>query len=387
MSSSRIPGFYRLDVASRRQILARLRDLDPAALESLDAGGIDLETADGMIENVIGTYALPLGLALNFRVNDVDYVVPMAIEEPSVVAAASNAAKIIREAGGFRAHVSPPLMIGQVELTDVGDPVAARRAIIEAKPELLAEGIRLMPRLSERGGGLVDIEVRVLEPSARQDSSCPDCTSGHASDHPLEHATDHWASHLLVVHLVVDCRDAMGANMVNSLAEDMAERLAELAGGRVGLRILSNLADRRTVRVTARVADSSLAGDPEAGARVRTAIARASRFAEVDPYRAATHNKGIMNGVDAVVLATGNGLAQRRGRRPCLRRPARGLWPAGGVEGSRRRAFRRARDAHGRGHGRRRPARSQRRAPGPGRVGNRHGQGAGRGRRLGRTGQ
>ncbi|MCG8417167.1 MAG: hydroxymethylglutaryl-CoA reductase, degradative [Proteobacteria bacterium] len=289
-SSSRLPGFYRLDIAERRRILAALRSVDGGEFAALDAGGIDVDTADGMIENVIGTYALPLGVAVNFVVNGIDYVVPMAVEEASVVAAASNAARMVREGGGFHAELPRPLMIGQVQLTDVADSEAGKRAIGDARDELLARARELTPRLSSRGGGLVDIEVR-----------------SPGSHHPS-------AAGMLVVHLVVDCCDAMGANLVNSLAEGLADRLAELAGGAVGLRILSNLADRRLITVTARVPERALGlpgagrlSDQDSGAAVvRRAIVDASLFAELDPYRAATHNKGIMNGVDAVLLATGN---------------------------------------------------------------------------------
>jgi hydroxymethylglutaryl-CoA reductase len=284
MSKSRIPGFYRLGIAARRRKLAeacggRVEDLDV-----LDSGGIDLETADHMIENVIGTYSLPLAVGLNFVVNDIDYVVPMVVEEPSVVAAASNAAKMVRAGGGFRAHMSRPLMIGQVQLVDVPDPAAAARAIEDARDHILARGRELAPRLVARGGGPADVQVRILDPGG-----------------------------MLVVHILIDCCDAMGANLVNSITEGLADMLADLARARVGLRILSNLADQRTVTVTATVPDVALAPPglaeserDDAGALVRRAIVEASRFAELDPYRAATHNKGIMNGVDAVLLATGN---------------------------------------------------------------------------------
>jgi hydroxymethylglutaryl-CoA reductase len=285
MSKSRIPGFYRMGIETRRRTLAEASGIRAEDMDVLDTGGIDLETADHMIENVIGTYSLPLAVGLNFVVNEVDHVVPMAVEEASVVAAASNAAKMVRAGGGFRATVSRPLMIAQVQLMDVPDPAAATRAIEEAREDILCHGRELAPRLVERGGGPVDVEVRALD------------------------------AHMLVVHIVVDCRDAMGANLINSIAEGLADRLAALARGRVGLRILSNLADQRTVTVTARVPDVALApatpavADDDralAGAFVRQAIVEASRFAELDPYRAATHNKGIMNGVDAVLMATGN---------------------------------------------------------------------------------
>ncbi|HLU65325.1 MAG TPA: hydroxymethylglutaryl-CoA reductase, degradative [Kofleriaceae bacterium] len=279
--SSRIPGFYRLSVAERRRRLAELCRLDPSDLAPLDSGGIDQATADGMIENAIGRFALPLGVALNMRVDDTDYLVPMAIEEPSVVAAASNAARMVRCGGGFYAEVSPPVMIGQVQLTDLADPDRAVAALAAAEADILSRARALVPGLVARGGGPVGPEARVLSRAGSPDGG------------------------MVVVHLLVDCRDAMGANLVNSIAEGIAEPIARVAGGRVGLRILSNLAVHRTVTVRAEVPEAALAGDDLDGARAADAIAAASRFAELDPYRAATHNKGIMNGLDAVLIATG----------------------------------------------------------------------------------
>ncbi|WP_045120569.1 hydroxymethylglutaryl-CoA reductase, degradative [Haliangium ochraceum] len=278
--SSRIPGFYRLSLDARRQRIAELSGIEERKLAVLDRGGLSVEVADGMIENVIGTYALPMAVALNFSVNSVDYLVPMVVEEPSVVAAASNAAKMVRAGGGFHVRSSAPVMIGQVQIVSVPDPDAACAEITAAREDLLQRAKSLVPRLVERGGGPVDVQARVL--------SRPDEPDGG----------------MIVVHLHVDCRDAMGANTVNTLVEGMADRLAFLARGKAGLRILSNLADERVVTVIAQVPDRAL--DPNAGAQVRRAIISASRFAELDPYRATTHNKGIMNGVDAVLLATGN---------------------------------------------------------------------------------
>lgn len=277
--SSRIPGFYKLGLAGRRRRIAALRGLDEAALAALDTGGLDVATADHMVENVIGTHALPLGVATNFCIDGRDHLVPMAIEEPSVVAAASNAAKMVRAGGGFHVQASPPVMIGQVQLCEVADPAAATAAIEEARPALLARAAALAPRLVDRGGGPVGLQVRTVSTPADPDGG------------------------MLVVHILVDCRDAMGANLVNSIAEGLADELAALARARVGLRILSNLSDQRMVSVRAQVPDAAL--DDQHGAEVRAAIAAASRFAELDPYRAATHNKGIMNGLDAVLLATG----------------------------------------------------------------------------------
>ncbi len=274
-STSRIPGFYRLSVDERREILRVRADLSASDLATWDAGGIDTSTANEVVENVVGVYALPLGIGLNFRVNDVDYLVPMAVEEPSVIAAASNAAKMVRAGGGFVADADPPVMTAQIEIVGVGDPEGARGRILAASRELLALAHAALPRLAARGGGARDLEVRALPER-------------------------------VIVHVHIDCRDAMGANMVNTVAESLAERVAGLAGGRGGLRILTNLCDRRRVRVRARVPAAALATAETPGEAVRDGVVAASRFAEDDPYRAATHNKGILNGVDAVVIATGN---------------------------------------------------------------------------------
>lgn len=275
--TSRITGFYKESVESRRRLIAEAADLDGAELTRvLSAGGLDVATADKTVENVVGTYALPFSVGLNARVNDRDYLVPMVVEEPSVVAAASNAARMIREGGGFTAESDPPWMIAQVQLWDVPDAAVARERIAAARDRLLARADAAVEGLVARGGGARDLEVRDL------------------------------GDGLLVVHVLVDVQDAMGANLVNTVAESLAPEVAALAGGRVGLRILSNLCDRRCVRVRCRVPAAVLATDALPGDAVRDGVVLASRFAERDPYRAATHNKGIMNGVDAVVMATGN---------------------------------------------------------------------------------
>jgi len=274
---SRIPGFYRLSVAARRQELHARATLSADDLSTLEHGGLDTGTADEVVENVVGVYTLPLGIGLNFRVNGRDFLVPMAVEEPSVIAAASNAARMVREGGGFTAEADDPIMTAQVELVGISDPDAAKACIEREADELLRHAHLALPRLAERGGGPRSIEVR-------------------AGTHPGR----------VIVHVHIDCRDAMGANMVNTVAEALAERVAGLARGRGGLRILTNLCDRRCVRVRARVPAAALATADMAGEAVRDGIVAASCFAEDDPYRAATHNKGIMNGVDAVVIATGN---------------------------------------------------------------------------------
>jgi hydroxymethylglutaryl-CoA reductase len=274
-SGSRIPGFYRLSVAERRHVLRLRSDLSEDDLTTWEQGGIDTATADEVVENVVGVYALPLGIALNFLVNDQDYLVPMAVEEPSVIAAASNAAKMVRAGGGFVADADPPVMTAQIEIMGVTDPTGARARIEAAQGELLGLAHAALPRLAARGGGARELEVRALPGR-------------------------------IILHVHIDCRDAMGANMVNTVAETLSERVASLAGGRGGLRILTNLCDRRRVRVYARVPAAALATAEMDGGAVRDGIVAASRFAEDDPYRAATHNKGVMNGVDSVVIATGN---------------------------------------------------------------------------------
>jgi hydroxymethylglutaryl-CoA reductase len=277
MVTSRIPGFYKVPLGERKRLAAAALGVSIAELEAaLGAGGLDARTADKTIENVIGTYAMPLALTLNVQMNQRDHLVPMVVEEPSVVAAASNAARMIRAGGGFIAESDPPIMIAQIQLDRVADVAVAKAAIAAHETELCARADAAVPGLLARGGGARGIEVRDLG--------------------------DGW----LVVHVLVDCRDAMGANLVNSVAEGLADRVAELAGGRVGLRILSNLSDRRCVRTIARVPSSMLTAEGFTGTEVAEGIVRASRFAEIDPYRAATHNKGIMNGIDPVVIATGN---------------------------------------------------------------------------------
>jgi hydroxymethylglutaryl-CoA reductase len=280
--SSRLPGFYKLPLDERRKMLAQHLGLDDDNARLLGQPLLDEETANHMVENVIGVYGLPLGIGLNFQINGRDFLVPMCVEEPSVVAAASNAAKMIRQGGGFFAEADDPIMISQVQLVDVRDTVHAKRRIEAHASEIVAACDKAYPSLVARGGGTRGIEVRVLEPESAERGG------------------------MMAVHLHVDVRDAMGANLVNTIAEAVADRLAELANATVGLRILSNLADRRCVRIRARIPAEALKSEGFAGECVRDGIVSASRFAELDPYRAATHNKGIMNGIDAVVIATGN---------------------------------------------------------------------------------
>jgi hydroxymethylglutaryl-CoA reductase len=275
--TSRLPGFHKVTVQERRGLVVDATGADHADIESaLEAGGLSAETADKFVENVLGTYALPYGVALNVRVNGHDHVVPMVIEEPSVVAAASNAAKMVREGGGFTAESDPPLMIAQVQLREVRDAGLAVERVLAHAEELVALANEAVPGLVARGGGARSIEARILAPD------------------------------VVVVHIVIDCQDAMGANLVNGIAEALSGRIAAITGARIGLRILSNLCDKRCVRVRCRVPGDVLATVEMEGDEVIDGIVNASRFAELDPYRAATHNKGIMNGIDAVVIATGN---------------------------------------------------------------------------------
>ncbi len=279
--SSRLAGFYKLSLEERVAAIGRLCELSESEVQSLDAG-LPVSSADQMIENAIGVFGVPLGVGLNFRINGRDVLVPMAVEEPSVVAAVSLAAKIVREAGGFTAEADAPLMIGQVQVAHVpADQVAeAVAALRMSAPEILASANRCHPQLWARGGGAREIEVRVLP----------------SSDGTL----------LIVVHLLVDVLDAMGANIINTMAEGIAPLVELLTGGKVYLRILSNLADHRRARARCSVPVGLLADFGRPGAEIAAGIVQASRFAELDSHRAATHNKGIMNGIDAVALATGN---------------------------------------------------------------------------------
>jgi len=278
---SRISGFYNLTLAQRLSELAQRGELSPDDIAALSGqAGLTIEQADHMIENVVGVLALPLGIALNFIVNRREVLVPMAIEEPSVVAGASFMAKLARVGGGFTARADPPEMIGQIQLLCISDLSAARQAILEQKPHLLAEISELDPVLKHLGGGPCDLEVRLIEES------------------PI--------GAFLVVHLIYDVRDAMGANAVNTAVERLAPQLESISGGKAHLRILSNLADHRLARAECTIPLGELAFDAYTAEDVRDGIITAWAFAAADSYRAATHNKGIMNGVDPVVIATGN---------------------------------------------------------------------------------
>lgn len=273
--NSRLPGFYKLSPAERFRTIAEASGLAESELASLRSSSASMmEIADRMIENVVGTLPVPVGIAANFTINGRDYLIPMATEEPSVVAAASNMASVARIHGGFRTSSNQPIMISQIQVVGAKDPQAARLRLYERRQELLDLANEQDPFLVRLGGGAKDIEVRIVEAASTT---------------------------YVVVHLIVDVRDAMGANAVNTMAEALAPLVSEIAGARVRLRILSNKADLRLARVRATYDRDALGG-----ADVVDGIIDAYAFAAADPYRAATHNKGIMNGITAVVLATGN---------------------------------------------------------------------------------
>ncbi|MED1953858.1 hydroxymethylglutaryl-CoA reductase, degradative [Brevibacillus centrosporus] len=275
MTTSRVSGFYKLTPEERLEKVAQARNLSEEDKQILSgATPFPLRTANAMIENVVGVMSIPLGIATNFKINGVDRFIPMATEEPSVVAAASNAARTSYDLGGFHTSLSGSIMRGQIQVVDITDPYGAMARIYENKKEILDRCNAKDPTLVSLGGGAIDVEVHVIE-RAKQP--------------------------MVVLHLLVDTRDAMGANAVNTMAEAVAPYIEEITSGRVVLRIISNLADRRLVRARAVFSTEELGGK-----EVVDNIIRAYEFAECDPYRATTHNKGIMNGISAVVLATGN---------------------------------------------------------------------------------
>jgi hydroxymethylglutaryl-CoA reductase len=273
--STEFSGFYKRPVAERVNLIkefAGLSDQEASLLQS--PGALDLDLANRMVENLIGVMPIPLGVAVNFLINGREIVVPMAIEEPSVIAAASNAAKMARVKGGFHATSTDPIMIGQIQVVGVKDPHRARFELLARKEEILKRANEQDPMLVSLGGGARDLEVRII---------------------------DSFLGKMVIVELLVDCRDAMGANAVNTMAEAVASMIEETSGGRVSLRIISNLAIKRLARAKATFAKEELGGEEAVDG-----IVRAYAFAAADPFRCATHNKGIMNGVSAVVLAAGN---------------------------------------------------------------------------------
>ena len=273
--SSSVSGFYKLTPKERLEFVkkfASLSDEECALLQN--TGSLPLDLADRMIENVVGATPIPLGIGVNFLINQRDYLIPMAIEEPSVIAAASYAAKMVRDGGGFHTSSTPPIMIGQVQVVGIEDAEAAKLRVLEAKEQILKEANEQDPVLASVGGGAKDLDAKVI----------------HTSQGTM-----------LIAELHVDCRDAMGANAVNTMAEAVAPLIERITGGRVYLRIISNLATKRLARAWCTVPKESVGGE-----EVVDGIVNASAFAAADPYRATTHNKGALNGITAVILATGN---------------------------------------------------------------------------------
>ncbi|MGA2768960.1 MAG: hydroxymethylglutaryl-CoA reductase, degradative [Candidatus Bathyarchaeia archaeon] len=273
--SSLISGFHKLSPKQRLAVVKEFADLtdeDTTLLQNM--GSLSMDLADRMIENVIGAFPVPLGIGTNFLINKRDYLIPMAIEEPSVVAAASHAAKMARDGGGFYTSSTPPIMIGQIQVVNVKDPYAARMRVIQSKEEILEKANEQDPVLVSAGGGAKDLDAKIIN-----------TTQGP----------------MLIVEMQVDCRDAMGANAVNTMAEAVAPMIERIASGHVYLRIISNLATKRLVRASCLVPKASVGGED-----IVDGIVNAYAFAAADPYRAATHNKGILNGIIAVILATCN---------------------------------------------------------------------------------
>jgi hydroxymethylglutaryl-CoA reductase len=278
--SSRLPGFYKRPIAERLALIQEWAGLTDEETAVLAENGLNNEQANHMVENALGTFGLPLGIAANFLINGRDYLIPMAVEEPSVLAAVSHAAKLIRAGGGFRTEASEPVMIGQIQVLDIPDMEAAQLALAANKQRLMDEANRCSQNIVRRGGGARDIEIRPFPVTP--------------------------VGPILVVHLLYDCRDAMGANAINTAVEYLAPMVADLTNGRTHLRILSNLSDRRTATARCTIPAAHLAQGELTGREVAQLIEEANAFALVDPYRATTHNKGIMNGIDAVCIATGN---------------------------------------------------------------------------------
>jgi hydroxymethylglutaryl-CoA reductase len=273
--SSAISGFYKLTPKERLAKVKEFADLtDEETAVLSNTGALPMDVADRMIENVVGAFPLPLGIGVNFQINGKNYLIPMATEEPSVVAAASYAAKMVRDSGGFHTSSTTPVMIGQIQVVNIKDPYAARQRLLGAKEEILKKANDQDPVLNSFGGGAKDLEAKVIQ-----------TTQGT----------------MLITELHVDCRDAMGANAVNTMAEAVAPMIEALTGGKVVLRIITNLAVKRLARSWCRVSKESVGGED-----VVDGIVNASAFAAADPYRGATHNKGAMNGIIAVVVATGN---------------------------------------------------------------------------------
>ena len=281
IDNSRLSGFYKLSVPERRAMLAELAGLSEEQVQAWANAELDEGTADRMIENVIGRYSLPIGVATNFIIDGEHYVIPFVVEEASVVAAASNMAKRCQKNGGFVSNNTDPVMIGQIQVVGCEDPEASRDAILAAKEELIESCNDVDPILVKFGGGCRDVEARITE-------------------------TD--SGPMIIVHILVDCRDAMGANAVNTMAETIAPRIENVSGGTVILRIISNLAVHRLARVSATFTAEEMSdagADAARGAEVIDGVLQAYHFAAADPFRATTHNKGIMNAISPIAIACG----------------------------------------------------------------------------------
>ena len=282
IENSRIGGLYKLSVSERRDLLAEMAELSPEQVKAwADSGELDEESADRMIENVVGTYSLPIGVATNFVIDGSHYAIPFVVEEPSVVAAASNMAKRCLSNGGFSSNNDEPVMIGQIQVVDCEDPPEARDSVISAKEALVSSCNEVDPILVKFGGGCRDVTARVIETGSGP---------------------------MVIVHILVDCRDAMGANAVNTMAETIAPTIESITGGTVILRIISNLAVHWLARVSAVFTPEEMSDkgdDSQQGDEVIDGVVQAYHFAEADPFRATTHNKGIMNAISAVAIACG----------------------------------------------------------------------------------
>ena len=281
VDSSRLEGFYKLSVSERREMLAGIAGLTPEQVEAWSSSGeLSEDSADRMIENVIGTYSLPIGVATNFIIDGEHYLIPFVLEEPSVVAAASNMAKRCHSKGGFMSDNDDPVMIGQIQVVGCEDPEAARASILQNSAELMESCNSVDPILVKFGGGCRDIQARIIETESGP---------------------------MVIVHILVDCRDAMGANAVNTMAETIAPKVEGLTGGTVILRIISNLAVHRLARVSAVFTPEEMSdkGDSTQGSEVIEGVLQAYHFAKADPFRATTHNKGIMNAISPIAIACG----------------------------------------------------------------------------------
>lgn len=282
--SSRLPGFYRQTVQTRQKLLVEKTPLDDGDIHNLTASTLDIDTANLMIENVVGTFGLPMAVGVNIQVNEEDVIVPMVVEEPSILAAVSNMSKLVRKSGGFTATSTPSNMIGQIQLSNVPSPQSIIKKLSQHTERLIEQANNILPSIRKRGGGVREMHFREVH-----------------YDEPGESPTS-----MVVVHFIMDCVDAMGANMINTVAEQLSPMIEHISGQTVNLRILSNYATERLAKATCAIPFAHLSTNPEDGRSIAEGIVDAYRFAYADPWRAATHNKGIMNGVDPVVIATGN---------------------------------------------------------------------------------